>query len=119
MAHDRLAMRESLNAVSDDDEGSTDDSERPLDDFQGFDEETVKIVQIDKTNDPLGATVKNEGDAVIISRIVKGGAAEKSGESCSSFNLLFLMLFEMIDKKAFTLINYQLTEGWFVPFHFI
>ena len=26
-----------------------------------------------------GATVRNEGDAVVIGRIVKGGAAEKSG----------------------------------------
>lgn len=26
-----------------------------------------------------GATVRNEGDAVIIGRIVRGGAAEKSG----------------------------------------
>lgn len=26
-----------------------------------------------------GATIRNEGDAVIIGRIVKGGAAEKSG----------------------------------------
>ena len=45
------------------------------------DEQRVKIVRIDKTNDPLGATVRNEGDAVIIGRIVKGGAAEKSGKN--------------------------------------
>uniref|UniRef100_A0A8C8R956 Protein PALS1 n=1 Tax=Pelusios castaneus TaxID=367368 RepID=A0A8C8R956_9SAUR len=42
--------------------------------------ETVKIVRIEKARDiPLGATVRNEIDSVIISRIVKGGAAEKSG----------------------------------------
>lgn len=28
---------------------------------------------------PQGATIRNEGDSVIIGRIVKGGAAEKSG----------------------------------------
>lgn len=39
----------------------------------------IKIVNIDKTNEPLGATVRNEGDAVIIGRVVKGGAADKSG----------------------------------------
>ena len=39
-----------------------------------------KIVRIDKTNMHLGATVRNEGDQVIISRIIKGGAAEKSGK---------------------------------------
>ncbi|XP_028037179.1 MAGUK p55 subfamily member 5 isoform X2 [Bombyx mandarina] len=41
--------------------------------------EHIKIIKIEKTNEPLGATVRNEGEAVIIGRIVKGGAAEKSG----------------------------------------
>ena len=27
-----------------------------------------------------GATVRNEGESVVISRIVKGGTADKSGE---------------------------------------
>lgn len=39
----------------------------------------VKIIHLEKTNEHLGATVKNEGESVIIGRIVKGGAAEKSG----------------------------------------
>lgn len=41
--------------------------------------DSIKIIKIDKTNEPLGATVRNEGEAVIIGRIVRGGAAEKSG----------------------------------------
>ncbi|XP_063538298.1 protein PALS1 isoform X5 [Cydia strobilella] len=41
--------------------------------------EHIKIIKIEKTNEPLGATVRNEGEAVIIGRIVRGGAAEKSG----------------------------------------
>ncbi|XP_077422472.1 protein PALS1 [Vanacampus margaritifer] len=42
--------------------------------------ETVKVVQIEKAQDiPLGATVRNEMESVIISRIVRGGAAERSG----------------------------------------
>ncbi|XP_061742821.1 protein PALS1-like isoform X2 [Nerophis ophidion] len=42
--------------------------------------ETVKIVQLEKARDiPLGATVRNEMESVIISRIVRGGAAERSG----------------------------------------
>jgi len=79
LAHDRLAMRESFNSVSGDDVSSDGDGHEFLDDYSGYDQRTEKVVQIDKTNDPLGATVKNEGDAVIISRIIKGGAAEKSG----------------------------------------
>lgn len=43
------------------------------------DDEEVKIVKIEKTDDPLGATVRNEGSAVIIGRVVEGGAAQKSG----------------------------------------
>lgn len=41
----------------------------------------VKVVQIEKsTCEPLGATVRNEADgSVIIGRIIKGGAAHKSG----------------------------------------
>eukprot|EP00794_Sanderia_malayensis_P020603 gene20603-22636_t len=77
LAHDLVAKRDSLNNLNDD---SSDDG---FDDSDLgsvlHDEETVTIARIDKTNEPLGATVKNEGDAVIISRIVKGGVAEKSG----------------------------------------
>ncbi|KAG9336077.1 hypothetical protein JZ751_002424 [Albula glossodonta] len=42
--------------------------------------ETVKIVRLEKARDiPLGATVRNDMDSVVVSRIVKGGAAERSG----------------------------------------
>ncbi|XP_077295958.1 MAGUK p55 family member stardust isoform X2 [Arctopsyche grandis] len=41
--------------------------------------EHINIIKIEKTNEPLGATVRNEGEAVIIGRVVRGGAAEKSG----------------------------------------
>ena len=42
---------------------------------------SVRVVRIEKSScEPLGATVKNEPDgSVLIGRIVKGGAAEKSG----------------------------------------
>ena len=39
----------------------------------------TRVVKITKHNEPLGATVRNEGDKVVIGRIVKGGAAERSG----------------------------------------
>ncbi|XP_012557503.1 protein PALS1 isoform X1 [Hydra vulgaris] len=74
-AHDHIAMRESLDSFPE----IENESEYDQDDINEFiDDQRVKIVRIDKTNKPLGATVKNEGDAVIISRIIKGGAAEKS-----------------------------------------
>jgi MAGUK p55 subfamily protein 5 len=36
-------------------------------------------VRIEKTNEPLGATVKNEGEAIVVGRIIRGGTAEASG----------------------------------------
>ncbi|XP_019953384.1 MAGUK p55 subfamily member 5b isoform X2 [Paralichthys olivaceus] len=42
--------------------------------------ETVKLVRLEKALDtPLGATVRNDMDSVVVSRVVKGGAAERSG----------------------------------------
>jgi MAGUK p55 subfamily protein 5 len=44
-----------------------------------YSEPNIKIVRIEKTNEPLGATVKNEDDAVVVGRIIRGGTAEASG----------------------------------------
>ncbi|XP_061668923.1 MAGUK p55 subfamily member 5b [Syngnathoides biaculeatus] len=42
--------------------------------------ESVKMVRLHKTRDtPLGATVRNDVDSVVVSRVVKGGTAERSG----------------------------------------
>ncbi|PWA15967.1 hypothetical protein CCH79_00020941, partial [Gambusia affinis] len=69
-AHDGVAERE-MEPESDPLEGET---------VAQWGGETVKIVRIEKARDvPLGATVRNEIDSVIISRIVRGGAAERSG----------------------------------------
>ncbi|XP_051175582.1 MAGUK p55 subfamily member 7 isoform X4 [Leptopilina boulardi] len=45
------------------------------------DEETVKIVQLVKSNEPLGATIKTDEDTgkIVIARIMHGGAADRSG----------------------------------------
>ncbi|XP_066853800.1 protein PALS1 isoform X2 [Anser cygnoides] len=72
LAHDKVAEQEMQpEAVTD---------EKIYENVGTYGGETVKIVRIEKARDiPLGATVRNEMDSVIISRIVKGGAAEKSG----------------------------------------
>ncbi|XP_053553659.1 protein PALS1 [Bombina bombina] len=72
LAHDKVAEQEMMpEPVSE---------ERYYENIGQYGDETVKIVRIEKARDiPLGATVRNELDSVIISRIVKGGAAEKSG----------------------------------------
>uniref|UniRef100_A0A8C2UYU6 Protein associated with LIN7 1, MAGUK p55 family member n=1 Tax=Chinchilla lanigera TaxID=34839 RepID=A0A8C2UYU6_CHILA len=72
LAHDKVAEQEmQLEPIAD---------ERVYESIGQYGGETVKIVRIEKARDiPLGATVRNEMDSVIISRIVKGGAAEKSG----------------------------------------
>ncbi|KAG8197875.1 hypothetical protein JTE90_024274 [Oedothorax gibbosus] len=45
------------------------------------DEETVKIVQLVKSNEPLGATIKydDQTGAIVIARVLHGGAADRSG----------------------------------------
>jgi len=41
--------------------------------------ENLKLVNIKKSETPLGATIRNRDGSVVIGRIVSGGAAEKSG----------------------------------------
>ncbi|KAK6627468.1 hypothetical protein RUM44_009945 [Polyplax serrata] len=45
------------------------------------DEETIKIVQLVKSNEPLGATIKadEETGKIVVARIMHGGAADRSG----------------------------------------
>ncbi|KAJ8291192.1 hypothetical protein GJAV_G00022450 [Gymnothorax javanicus] len=55
-------------------------SDGPSETLTQYGGETVKIVRLEKARDiPLGATVRNDMDSVVVSRIVKGGAAERSG----------------------------------------
>lgn len=46
--------------------------------FKDYGEGAVKIVHLEKTTEPLGATVKNVGESVMIARVVRGGTADKS-----------------------------------------
>uniref|UniRef100_A0A672YQT4 Membrane protein, palmitoylated 7b (MAGUK p55 subfamily member 7) n=1 Tax=Sphaeramia orbicularis TaxID=375764 RepID=A0A672YQT4_9TELE len=45
------------------------------------DEDSVKIVSLVKTKEPLGATIKKDQStgAIVVARIMRGGAADKSG----------------------------------------
>lgn len=45
------------------------------------DEETIKIVQLVKSNEPLGATIKTDEETgkIVIARVMHGGAADRSG----------------------------------------
>ncbi|XP_032422176.1 MAGUK p55 subfamily member 7-like isoform X3 [Xiphophorus hellerii] len=51
------------------------------DDAMEEDEESVKIVSLVKTKEPLGATIKkdNSTGAIVVARIMRGGSADKSG----------------------------------------
>ncbi|KAL3265893.1 hypothetical protein HHI36_010084 [Cryptolaemus montrouzieri] len=44
-----------------------------------YGEDNIKIIKIEKSTEPLGATVRNDGDAVVVGRVVRGGAAHQSG----------------------------------------
>ncbi|XP_045167365.2 protein PALS1-like isoform X2 [Mercenaria mercenaria] len=73
LAHDSVARQEVKSA---NDQEPPDDFNIPSIPDGGV---SVKLVHLEKTTEPLGATVRNDGESVIISRIVKGGTAEKSG----------------------------------------
>ena len=87
MAHDRAAKIERPNFTESEQSAGFDrtDSYRishdriSADRMSTEEDEQVKIVKIEKADEPLGATVRNEGTAVVIGRIVTGGAAQKSG----------------------------------------
>uniref|UniRef100_A0A3B5B366 MAGUK p55 subfamily member 7-like n=1 Tax=Stegastes partitus TaxID=144197 RepID=A0A3B5B366_9TELE len=51
------------------------------DDALDDDEDSVKIVSLVKTNEPLGATIRRDKStgAIFVARIMRGGAADKSG----------------------------------------
>ncbi|XP_043991372.1 MAGUK p55 subfamily member 7-like isoform X2 [Gambusia affinis] len=68
--HDSVAKREFEPALP------------PLpDDAMEEDEESVKIVSLVKTKEPLGATIKKDEStgAIVVARIMRGGSADKSG----------------------------------------
>lgn len=44
-----------------------------------YGENNIKVIKIEKSTEPLGATVKNDGEAVVVGRVIRGGAADKSG----------------------------------------
>ncbi|KAJ8986074.1 hypothetical protein NQ317_003368 [Molorchus minor] len=77
LAHDGVAS--TLPADSTTPPSSTSDTIPSLLVDHRYGEENIKIIKIEKSTEPLGATVRNEGDAVVIGRIVRGGAADKSG----------------------------------------
>lgn len=87
MAHDRAAKIDRPNFAETDSVHTFDrsDSRRTSQDrisqdrVSSEEDDQMKIVKIDKAEEPLGATVRNEGSAVVIGRIVSGGAAQKSG----------------------------------------
>lgn len=77
--HDAIASRCHVTATSPALPVADGGAHEALDRASHYAGDSIKIVRIDKTNEPLGATVRNEGESVIIGRIVRGGAAEKSG----------------------------------------
>ncbi|XP_067108970.1 MAGUK p55 subfamily member 7-like [Osmerus mordax] len=53
----------------------------PLPAFSGEEEDSVKIVSLVKSQEPLGATIRRSDStgAIVVARIMRGGAADKSG----------------------------------------
>lgn len=79
-AHDKIGQRQlamdSMNSTSTEE---PDDGAALMARLSNYSEPNIKVVRIEKTNEPLGATVKNEDDAIVIGRIIRGGTAEECG----------------------------------------
>ncbi|XP_077993004.1 protein PALS1-like isoform X2 [Glandiceps talaboti] len=94
LAHDTIAAQDGWVPAADDEDDQLDRAS------QFTEEDSVKIVRIDKTAEPLGATVRREGDSVIIGRIVRGGAADKSGLLHEGDELLEINGYDMKGKSV-------------------
>lgn len=71
-AHDKISALKTTNVTNNAEEAL-------LERLSHYSEPNIKIVRIEKSTEPLGATVKNEGEAVVVARIIRGGMAEASG----------------------------------------
>lgn len=71
-AHDKISALKTTNDTNNAEEAL-------LERLSHYSEPNIKIVRIEKSTEPLGATVKNEGEAVVVARIIRGGMAEASG----------------------------------------
>ncbi|CAG9819508.1 unnamed protein product [Phaedon cochleariae] len=85
-----------------------------------YGEDNIKIIKIEKSTEPLGATVKNEGDAVIVGRVIRGGAAEKSGLLHEGDEILEVNGIEMRGKSINTVcdmahFDYDPEEDMYIP----
>lgn len=90
-AHDEMAKREAPKFQKQQEEQQritgrsppngqvrSETNDQVLEKVSRYGEDRIKIVRLHKTSDPLGATVRNDGESVIIGRIVKGGVAYQS-----------------------------------------
>ncbi|XP_078453026.1 MAGUK p55 subfamily member 7-like isoform X4 [Lampetra planeri] len=68
-AHDSVAQKDFVPVLP------------PLPDDLDDDEESVKIIRLVKNKEPLGATIRRheETGAIVVARIMRGGAADRSG----------------------------------------
>ena len=74
--HDHISAFKSVNQYNSAEEAL-------IERLSHYSEPNIKIVRIEKTSEPLGATVKNEPqgstEAVVVARIIRGGTAEATG----------------------------------------
>merc|ERR1712223_562096 len=74
--HDHISAFKSVNQYNSAEEAL-------IERLSHYAEPNIKIVRIEKTSEPLGATVKNEPqgstEAVVVARIIRGGTAEATG----------------------------------------
>uniref|UniRef100_A0A3Q2YAM9 PDZ domain-containing protein n=1 Tax=Hippocampus comes TaxID=109280 RepID=A0A3Q2YAM9_HIPCM len=84
------------------------------------DEDSVKIIRLVKNKEPLGATIKQDDftGAILVARIMKGGAADRSGLIHVGDELKEVNGIPVDDKKPEEIIRI-LVRLVFGPLHFL
>lgn len=67
VAHDGVATTLPADSTTPTSQGSEAVPQSLVD--RRYGEDNIKIVKIEKSTEPLGATVKNEGDAVVVGKV--------------------------------------------------
>lgn len=70
---------ENVNGEDGEDHMLSDEGKFLLSKAQHYTVDNLKLVNIEKLDAPLGATIRNRDGSIVISRIVMGGAAQQSG----------------------------------------
>uniref|UniRef100_A0A3B3VZH8 PDZ domain-containing protein n=1 Tax=Poecilia latipinna TaxID=48699 RepID=A0A3B3VZH8_9TELE len=87
----------------------------PLPEYLNIEESSVKIIRLVKNKEPLGATIRRDDEtgAIFVARIMRGGAADRSGLIHSGDEVKEVNGIPVDDKKPEDIIRILVCASWF------